>query len=183
MSLGSNESGHRIELNEEDGNDDGEIEEDDNDDDDDDDEDDRFRLIVRDFIRVPDQSDSNPGFMNVYSPISLPIRAKESVVLDLKFDMIVPKYIRVALLSRERLVRDYGVECVSVYFGTGTHERVALRLVNHSAMPWWIEKSKPVALLKVEHYYSNRADATLEFVPLTGCNECGTRTGEDTELD
>jgi len=78
-----------------------------------------FLIRVRTPIKLPDRSSAIPGGINIYSPRSFVLRPRESFVLDLGFDLIVPVDHVAAFGSREKLVREYGVSCFDSAFGSG----------------------------------------------------------------
>ncbi len=84
------------------------------------------RLVIRPRrrdIRLPDPSSSISGGMNVYSTASFHIGRRESVVIDLGFDLVVPADLMVVFRSREKICRQYGICCVETAFGTGERKR------------------------------------------------------------
>ena len=79
----------------------------------------KFVVRLKADIRAPDRSRSVPDAFNVYSPSTFTIWPRESVVVDLDFDLIVPGEHAAVFRSREKLARERGLICFETDFGDG----------------------------------------------------------------
>lgn len=82
-------------------------------------------------FKTPDRSSAIPGGINLYSTRTFTIGRRESVVLPLGFDLIIPADSIAIITSREVLLREYGLECHHSIFGSGETVLLKCKVAAH----------------------------------------------------